>query len=46
MKDLEKFGPALQKFHGCIIKPVPEKLTYTMAQVFGPDGDPTVAAAS
>jgi len=48
MKDPEKFGPALQKFHarhGCIIKPVPEKLTYTMAQVFGPDGNPTVAAA-
>jgi len=48
MKDPEKFGPALQKFHarhGCIIVPVPEELSYTMLQVFGPDGDPTVAAA-
>jgi len=48
MKDPEKFGPALQKFHarhGCTIVPVPEELSYTMLQVFGPDGDPTVAAA-
>jgi len=48
MKDPEKFQPALQKFHakhGCIVKPVPEGYTYTLDQVFGADGDPTVASA-
>jgi len=48
MKDREKFQRALQKFHakhGCIVKPVPEGYKYSMEQVFGADGDPTVASA-
>jgi len=48
MKDPEKFWEALQVFHsvhGCTVKPFPEDYLYTMSQVFGKDGDPTVAGA-
>jgi proline-specific peptidase len=48
MKEPAKFWAALQEFHavyGCTVKPVPEEFVYTMQQVFGPDGDPTVAGA-
>lgn len=48
MKTPEKFWAALQQFHavyGCTIKPFPQEYLYTMEQVFGPNGDPTVAAA-
>ncbi|KAF8056959.1 proline iminopeptidase [Lyophyllum atratum] len=48
MKDSAKFWAALQEFHavyGCTVKPFPDSYYYTMQQVFGPDGDPTVAAA-
>jgi len=48
MKDPEKFHLALRKFHakhGCTVKPVPEGYKYSLEQVFGPDGDPTVASA-
>lgn len=48
MKDPAKVWPALQKFHavhGCIVKPVPQEFVYTMEQVFGPAGNPTVATA-
>jgi len=48
MKDPAKFWAALQAFHavhGCTVKPFPEEFVYTMQQVFGPDGDPTVASA-
>lgn len=48
MKDPPKFWAALQKFHavhGCIVNPFPTEFRYTMEQVFGPDGDPTVATA-
>ncbi|KAF5371999.1 hypothetical protein D9615_008130 [Tricholomella constricta] len=47
-KDLAKYWAALKQFHavhGCTVKPFPEEYLYTMAQVFGPDGDPTVASA-
>ena len=45
MKDREKFQPALQKFHAKHVKPVPEGYKYSLEQVFGADGDPTVASA-
>ncbi|KAF8960215.1 proline-specific peptidase [Flammula alnicola] len=48
MKNPEKFWSALQEFHsvyGCTIKPFPKEYLYTMEQVFGPNGDPTVASA-
>ncbi|KNZ71281.1 L-amino acid amidase [Termitomyces sp. J132] len=48
MKDPHKFFAALKEFHavhGCTIKPFPPEYLHTLEQVFGPDGDPTVAAA-
>lgn len=48
MKDPQKLYPALQKFHavhGCIARPLPQEYLYTLDQVFGPAGNPTVAAA-
>ncbi|KAG5642146.1 hypothetical protein DXG03_003576 [Asterophora parasitica] len=48
MKDPPKFFAALREFHavhGCTIKPFPPEYLYTLEQVFGPDGDPTVASA-
>ncbi|KXN81629.1 L-amino acid amidase [Leucoagaricus sp. SymC.cos] len=48
MREPQKFWVALQKFHavhGCTVKPVPAEFTNTMLQVFGPEGDPTVASA-
>jgi proline-specific peptidase len=49
MKNPEKFWAALQQFHavhGCTIKPFPKEYLYTMEQVFGANGDPTVASAA
>ncbi|KJA22680.1 hypothetical protein HYPSUDRAFT_87276 [Hypholoma sublateritium FD-334 SS-4] len=48
MKEPAKFFEALKEFHavhGCVIRPVPESYWYTLEQVFGADGDPTVASA-
>ncbi len=48
MKEPAKFFEALKQFHavhGCVISPVPEEYFYPLEQVFGADGDPTVAAA-
>ena len=48
MKDPAAFYAALKVFHsvhGCTVKPPPEEFTYTFDQVFGPNGDPTVAGA-
>lgn len=48
MKEPVKFFEALKEFHavhGCVIRPVPESYWYTLEQVFGADGDPTVASA-
>lgn len=48
MKDPEKFSLALKEFHavhGCTIRPVPDYYWQTLDEVFGPNGDPTVAAA-
>jgi proline-specific peptidase len=49
MKDPAKFLAALKTFqavHVCTVKPVPEPLTHSLDQIFGPNGDPTVAGAS
>jgi proline-specific peptidase len=48
MKEPEKFFDALKELHavhGCVTRPVPPEYWYTLDQVFGPDGDPTVASA-
>ncbi|KAG6899352.1 hypothetical protein C0993_011043, partial [Termitomyces sp. T159_Od127] len=48
MTNPPQFFAALQEFHavhGCTIKPFPPDYIYTLEQVFGPDGNPTVAAA-
>ncbi|KAJ3570789.1 hypothetical protein NP233_g4164 [Leucocoprinus birnbaumii] len=48
MSDPPRYRAALKKFHavhGCIVKPQPYEFTYTLDQVFGEDGDPTVAGA-
>lgn len=48
MKDPAAFFHALKEFHavhGCTIRPVPDYYWYTLDQVFGADGDPTVAGA-
>ncbi|KAF9045149.1 proline-specific peptidase [Panaeolus papilionaceus] len=48
MKNPEGFFNALKAFHavhGCTIRPVPEEYWQTLEEVFGPNGDPTVAAA-
>ncbi|KAF5360894.1 hypothetical protein D9756_004515 [Leucocoprinus leucothites] len=48
MKYPEKYQVALEKFqavHGCTIKPFPQEFSYSMGQIFGPDGDKTVASA-
>ncbi|KAF8962210.1 proline iminopeptidase [Flammula alnicola] len=48
LKEPEKFFEALKEFHsvhGCMTRPIPEEYWYTLEQVFGPDGDPTVTAA-
>ncbi|GBE89265.1 proline iminopeptidase [Sparassis latifolia] len=48
MTNMEEFRPALAQFnavHGCTVKPVPKEMTYSFNQIFGPNGDPTVARA-
>jgi proline-specific peptidase len=43
-----QYYPALLAFnavHGCTVKPLPEEYVYTLDQVFGKNGDPTVANA-
>ncbi|KAG6886638.1 hypothetical protein C0992_003030 [Termitomyces sp. T32_za158] len=48
MKDPSKFFAALKEFHavhGCTVNPFPPEYLFTLEQVFGPHGDPTVAAA-
>ena len=48
MKEPEKFFRALKESHsdhGCVIRPVPAEYWYTLDQVFGPGGDPTVTSA-
>ncbi|KAL6299313.1 proline iminopeptidase [Sparassis latifolia] len=48
MKDPTKFRAALAQFHavhGCTAKPFPKELAYSFDQVFGENGDPTVATA-
>jgi len=48
MKQPGPFFEALLKFHavhGCTIQPPPEAYMKTLNQVFGEDGDPTVASA-
>jgi proline-specific peptidase len=48
MKDPKAFFNALKAFHsvhGCTIRPVPEEYWHTLDEVFGPNGDPTVAGA-
>ncbi|KAF8636184.1 hypothetical protein AX17_003672 [Amanita inopinata Kibby_2008] len=49
IKDLEQSKAAVLEYyavHGCIVKPLPEEYLYSIEQVFGKDGDTTVAAAS
>lgn len=48
MKDPAAFHAALLQFHrvyGCTLPEFPESYTYTLDQVFGANGDPTVAGA-
>ncbi|KAF8900483.1 proline-specific peptidase [Gymnopilus junonius] len=48
MSQPDKFYSALKKFHlvhGCASRPVPEVYWKAMEQVFGPEGDPTVAGS-
>jgi proline-specific peptidase len=48
MKEPAKFHAALLKLHkahGCILPEFPEPYSYTLDQVFGEKGDPTVALA-
>ncbi|RDX56731.1 proline iminopeptidase [Lentinus brumalis] len=48
MKDPKAFQGALREFHahyGCLVKPLPAEFIYSLDQVFGENGDPTVASA-
>ncbi|KAL7283433.1 hypothetical protein ACG7TL_002863 [Trametes sanguinea] len=48
MKDPKAFQAALREFHaqyGCTVKPMPKEFIYSLDQVFGDNGDPTVASA-
>ncbi|PCH39111.1 proline-specific peptidase [Wolfiporia cocos MD-104 SS10] len=48
MKDPVKFYAALKQFHAkyaCTIRPYPPEFQRSFDAIFGPDGDPTVAAA-
>ncbi|EMD34962.1 hypothetical protein CERSUDRAFT_85714 [Gelatoporia subvermispora B] len=48
MKDPKKYEAALLVLHakhGCTVKPFPAEAKYSLDQVFGADGDPTVASA-
>ncbi|KAI8986769.1 proline iminopeptidase [Trametes punicea] len=46
--DRKRYREALRQFHakyGCLVQPTPEEIEYSMDQVYGEDGDPTVANA-
>ncbi|KAI0362157.1 proline iminopeptidase [Trametes cingulata] len=48
MKNPKAFQAALREFHahyGCTVKPMPAEFIYSLDQVFGEHGDPTVASA-
>lgn len=48
MKDPKAYYAALRQFHaqhGCTLRPIPEEFVYSLDQVFGENGDPTVASA-
>ncbi|KAH9948027.1 proline iminopeptidase [Amylocystis lapponica] len=48
MRDPQLFYAALQQFHavyGCTVVPIPKEMVHTFDQVFGKNGDPTVASA-
>lgn len=48
MSNPKRFHAALLEFHavhGCTVQPLPKEYTYTLDQVFGENGDPTVASA-
>jgi len=48
MKDPEGYFRALKELHavhGCLARPIPAEYWYTLDQVFGPAGDPTVVSA-
>jgi proline-specific peptidase len=47
MTDPPKFAAALRQYyavHGCRVLPLPEEYLYSLDQIFGPNGDPTVAS--
>jgi len=46
--DLKRFRDAMRQFHavhGCTVKPTPKEVIYSLDQVLGDDGDPTVSKA-
>ncbi|KZT01792.1 proline iminopeptidase [Laetiporus sulphureus 93-53] len=48
MVDPNRFGEAMRKFnqvHGCTVRPMPKEFMYSFEQIFGKDGDTTVASA-
>ncbi|KAI0748166.1 proline iminopeptidase [Daedaleopsis nitida] len=48
MKNPNAYQAALREFHavhGCLVKPTPQEFLYSMDQVFGEKGDPTVSNA-
>ncbi|KAJ3006035.1 hypothetical protein NUW54_g4084 [Trametes sanguinea] len=48
MKEPKKYREALRQFHakhGCLKRPIPADFDYALDQVFGENGDPTVAHA-
>ena len=48
MKNPKAFQAALREFHahhGCLVKPLPAEFLYSLDQVFGENGDMTVATA-
>ncbi|KAI0362151.1 alpha/beta-hydrolase [Trametes cingulata] len=49
MKDPAAYQNALRRFHavhGCRVKPMPKEFVFSIDQVFGSNGDPTVASSS
>lgn len=49
MSDPPKLAAALNVFyavHGCRVLPLPKEYVFSLDQVFGPDGDTTVASAT
>lgn len=48
MTDPPRYAAALNQFfavHGCRVLPLPEEYVYSLDQILGPNGDPTVASA-